>query len=167
MRIITLNVNGIRSAERRGLARWLARAEPWDVVCLQEIRADDADIPRALRAPRQCASAFHLAQRKGYAGVGLYAKRVPRITAGFGHAEFDAEGRYLQADFAGLSVVSLYLPSGSSGSHRQASKFRFLEAFLPHLAKLRRALRKREHPIEHLLSKDLDEEDIAAIASNN
>jgi exodeoxyribonuclease-3 len=142
VRIITLNVNGIRSAERHGLPRWLARAEPWDVVCLQEVRAEDGDIPKALRAPRKSFAAFHAAQRKGYAGVGLYAKPAARITTGFGHAEFDAEGRYLQADFADLSVISLYLPSGSSGPHRQASKFRFLEAFLPHLAALRRSQRE-------------------------
>jgi len=142
MRVITLNVNGIRSAERRGLARWLARIEPWDVVCLQEVRAEEADVPRALRAPRKCVAAFHSAQRKGYAGVGLYAKAAPTIVKGFGAKEFDDEGRYLQADFADLSVISLYLPSGSSGPHRQASKFRFLEAFLPHLAKLRQMQRE-------------------------
>ena len=73
-------------------------------------------------------------ERKGYSGVALYAKAPPRIATGFGTPEFDAEGRYLQADFADLSVISVYLPSGSSGPHRQASKFRFLEAFLPHLA---------------------------------
>jgi exodeoxyribonuclease-3 len=142
LRIITLNVNGIRSAERRGLARYLARAEPWDVVCLQEIKAGDDDIPRALRAPRRAHAAFLPAVKKGYAGVALYAKQQPRITAGFGTHEFDAEGRYLEAAFRDLSVVSLYLPSGSSGPHRQASKFRFLDAFLPHLARLRRAKRE-------------------------
>ena len=81
-------------------------------------------------------AAFHPALRKGYSGVALYAKTAPRIAAGFGHAEFDPEGRYLQADFADVSVISVYLPSGSSGPHRQASKFRFLDAFLPHLEKL-------------------------------
>jgi exodeoxyribonuclease III len=142
MRIVTLNVNGIRSADRCGLARWLTRIEPWDVVCLQELRADEADVPRALRAPRKSTAAFHPAQRKGYAGVGLYSKIAPAISKGFGAKEFDDEGRYLQADFADLSVVSLYLPSGSAGPHRQQSKFRFLDAFLPHLAQLRRSGRE-------------------------
>ncbi len=142
MRVITLNVNGIRSADRRGLARWLARIEPWDVVCLQELRADESDVPRALQAPRKCRAAFHPAQRKGYAGVGVYAKPAATFVTGFGNSEFDSEGRYLQADFTELSVISLYLPSGSSGPHRLASKFRFLDAFLPHLEELRR--RKRE-----------------------
>ena len=142
MRIITLNVNGIRSAERKGFARWLAHGDPWDIACLQEIKAAHDDIPRALRSPRKAHAAFLPAARPGYAGVALYAKVPPRISTGFGSAEFDAEGRYLEAHFAGLTVISVYLPSGSSGGHRQASKFRFLEVFLPHLAKLRR--RKRE-----------------------
>jgi exodeoxyribonuclease-3 len=142
LRIITLNVNDIRSAERRGFARWLARAEPWDVVCLREIKAGHDDIPRPLRAPRKAHAAFLPAEKKGYAGVALYAKHLPRIATGFGHREFDAEGRYLEATFRNLTVISLYLPSGSSGPHRQASKFRFLAAFLPHLARLREAKRE-------------------------
>ena len=137
MRVITLNVNGIRSAERKGLAHWLTRGEPWDVVCVQELKAQTDDVPTTLRAPRRSYAAFHPAQRKGYAGVGVYTRSPATFTTGFGSKEFDAEGRYLQADFRDLSVVSLYLPSGSSGPHRQASKFRFLDAFLPHLARLR------------------------------
>jgi len=138
VRIVTLNVNGIRSAERKGLSRWLARAEPWDVVCLQEIKAATDQIPRALLAPRKSHGFFLSATRKGYAGVALYAKQTPQLTLGFGSTEFDAEGRYLEADFGKLAVASVYLPSGSAGPHRQASKFRFLDVFLPHLAKLRR-----------------------------
>ncbi|MGA8032706.1 MAG: exodeoxyribonuclease III [Casimicrobiaceae bacterium] len=136
MRVITLNVNGLRSAERKGFARWLARAEPWDVVCVQEIKCMRDDVPKSLTAPRGSHAAFHPAERKGYAGVALYSKVAAPVRAGFGHAEFDAEGRYLQADFRDVSIVSLYLPSGSSGEHRQASKFRFLEAFLPKLGRL-------------------------------
>ncbi|MBU6484829.1 MAG: exodeoxyribonuclease III [Betaproteobacteria bacterium] len=136
MRVITLNVNGLRSAERKGLARWLARAEPWDIVCVQEIKCLPGDVPKSLAAPRGSHATFHPAERKGYAGVALYSKIAAPTRAGFGHVEFDAEGRYLQADFRDLSIVSLYLPSGSSGAHRQASKFRFLDAFLPHLSSL-------------------------------
>ncbi len=142
MRIITLNVNGLRSAERNGLSRWLVRAEPWDVVCVQEIKCLEGDVPRALRAPRRSHATFHSAESKGYSGVAVYSKQPHRAVAGFGQPEFDREGRYLEAHYDGLTVISLYLPSGSSGAHRQASKFRFLEAFLPHLAALRR--RKRE-----------------------
>ncbi len=137
MRVITLNVNGIRSAERKGLARWLTRTDPWDVVCLQEIKADAAQVPRTLAAPRRAHAGFFPAQRKGYSGVGIYARARPAFAPGFGHAEFDAEGRYLAAHFEQVSIISLYLPSGSAGEHRQASKYRFLDAFLPHLAALR------------------------------
>ncbi len=142
MRIVTLNVNGIRAAEKKGLSRWLKRVEPWDVVCLQEIKAAPADVPRALLAPGGSHGFFLAAGRKGYAGVALYAKRQPEVTTGFGSTEFDAEGRYLEADFGKLAVASVYLPSGSAGAQRQASKYRFMESFLPHLLKLRR--RRRE-----------------------
>ncbi len=142
MRVITVNVNGIRAAERKGLAHWLTRGHPWDVVCLQELKATDDDIPRALRAPRKAHASFHAAERKGYAGVGMYARMPARFAAGFGSREFDAEGRYLRADFRDLTVISLYLPSGSAGPHRQASKYRFLAEFLPHLAKLRKSGRE-------------------------
>ncbi len=142
MRIITLNVNGIRAAERKGFARWLARTEPWDVVCVQELKAAAEEIPRPLLAPRRAHAAFAPAAKKGYAGVAIYARPAPRIATGFGVPEFDGEGRYLEAHFRDLVVISVYLPSGSSGPHRQASKYRFLDAFLPHLAKLRKGRRE-------------------------
>ena len=142
MRVITLNVNGIRSAARKGLYRWLA-AQKADIACLQEIKAHDGDLDTTMRAPRGLEGHFSHADKKGYAGVALYSRVAPAaVREGFGVKEFDAEGRYLEARFGNLSVVSLYLPSGSSGPHRQASKFRFLEAFLPHLKKLRRGGRE-------------------------
>jgi exodeoxyribonuclease-3 len=144
MRVISLNVNGIRAAEQKGLSRWLAKnAGPWDVLCIQELRAGHDDIPPKLRGPQGCHAHFHPAERKGYSGVAIYSKRAPdKVRTGFGCNEFDCEGRYLQADFGKLSIISLYQPSGSSGPERQASKFRFLEAFTPHLQKLRRARRE-------------------------
>jgi len=142
MRIVTLNVNGIRSAERKGLVRWLSRIEPWDVVCLQEIKAHPDDVPKSLRAPRKSHAAFHHAQKKGYSGVALYARRAVPVRSGFGSNEFDAEGRYLEADFGKLTVISVYLPSGSSSPDRQLAKFRFLDQFLPHLERLRNAGRE-------------------------
>lgn len=142
MRVITFNVNGIRAAERKGFARWLARVEPWDVVCLQELKAHHDDVPKCLRAPRKCTSHFHPAETRGYSGVGVYTRAPARFVTGFGIPEFDREGRYLEAHFADLTVISVYLPSGSSGPHRQASKFRFLECFLPHLAGLRKSGRE-------------------------
>ena len=95
-------------------------------------------MPAPLRAPRRSHAAFCPARQKGYAGVALYSRVPPRVVHGFGCDEFDREGRYLEADFGELVVISLYLPSGSSGPHRQASKYRFLAAFLPHLVSLRK-----------------------------
>ena len=142
MRIITLNVNGIRSADRKGLARWLNRIDPWDVVCLQEIRATAEHVPKALLAPRKASAVFHPAQRKGYSGVAIYAHRPMTPRTGFGSSEFDTEGRYLEADFGRVTVVSVYFPSGSSSPVRQEAKFRFLAQFLPHLQALRDAGRE-------------------------
>ena len=86
---------------------------------------------------------FHCAERKGYAGVGLYCRKSPdRVTAGFGSAEFDPEGRFLRVDYGKLSVVSVYLPSGSSSEERQQAKFRFMDAFMPYLGRLRRSGRE-------------------------
>ncbi|HUK05767.1 MAG TPA: exodeoxyribonuclease III [Burkholderiales bacterium] len=137
MRIVSLNVNGLRSAAKKGLYPWLA-AQKADVVCLQEVKAQEADLEPAMLAPKGYLGHFHCAQKKGYAGVALYSRLEPdRVITGFGVKEFDAEGRYLEAQFGKLAVVSVYLPSGSAGPHRQASKFRFLKAFLLHLKKLR------------------------------
>jgi exodeoxyribonuclease-3 len=139
MKIITLNLNGIRSAARKGFLEWLPRQRA-DVICIQEIKAQAADMTEELLAPAGYHGHFHYAEKKGYSGVGIYSKAVPdKVAGGFGVPEFDAEGRYLRADFGKLSVISLYLPSGSSGEHRQASKFRFLEAFYPHLKRLGKA----------------------------
>ncbi|MDQ6618628.1 MAG: exodeoxyribonuclease III [Pseudomonadota bacterium] len=142
MRVITLNVNGLRSAERKGLADWLARGQAWDVACLQEIRCMPPDVPPRMRSPRRAHAAFCPAVRKGYSGVAVYTRVPAQVGRGFGCGEFDDEGRYLEAHFKDLTVVSVYFPSGSAGPHRQASKFRFLSAFLPHLAKLRRCGRE-------------------------
>ena len=106
MRIIELNVNGIRSAAKKGLFEWLKRQSA-DVVCLQEVKAHEADILDAMR-PKGYHAFFCCAQKKGYAGVALYTRREPdRVHTGFGSKEHDDEGRYLQADFGKLSVVSL------------------------------------------------------------
>src|SRR5262249_9643716 len=139
MRVVTLNVNGIRSAARKGLFRWLP-AQKADVVCLQEVKAHEADLDATLLSPKGFHGHFYCAQKKGYAGVALYSKQQPDLVVrGFGTKEFDDEGRYLEARFGKLAVVSVYLPSGSAGPHRQASKFRFLKSFLAHLKKLRKA----------------------------
>jgi len=136
MRIITANLNGIRSAANKGFFPWML-AQQADVVCLQELKAQAADLTDEMRAPAGYHGYFHYAEKKGYSGVGIYSKREPdAVIEGLGIAEIDAEGRYLEAQFGNLSVVSLYLPSGSSGEHRQAAKFAFMECFLPHMAAL-------------------------------
>jgi exodeoxyribonuclease III len=135
-RIVTLNANGLRSAQRKGLFRWLARVQP-DVVCLQEVKADECDLPDVCR-PAGLHAHFHCAARKGYAGTALYSAKRPRaVQCGFGDPEFDAEGRYIEARFSHVTVISVYFPSGSAGPLRQASKYRFLDSFLPHLQRLR------------------------------
>jgi len=139
LRIITLNLNGIRSAARRGLFDWLGR-QAADIVCLQELKAQVGDMSRQLLNPEGLFGYFHYAEKKGYSGVGLYCRRQPdRIVEGLGIADIDAEGRYIQADFGRLSVISVYLPSGSSSSDRQEAKFRFMAHFRPHLDALARS----------------------------
>jgi len=136
LRIITLNLNGIRSAYSKGAASWLL-AQNADVICLQELKAQHGDLSEEMRAPPGMHAFYHPAQKKGYSGVGLWCRRQPdAIIEGTGHPEFDAEGRYLRADFGNLSVVSLYLPSGSSSPERQEAKFRFMDVFCPHLNEL-------------------------------
>ena len=137
MKIITLNLNGIRSAARKGFLEWLPRQRA-DVICVQEIKAQAADMTDELLAPGGYRGHFHYAGKKGYSGVGIYSKIAPdRVAAGLGVADIDAEGRYLRADFGKLSVISVYLPSGSSGEHRQQAKFHFMEKFYPHLKRLK------------------------------
>ena len=144
MRVITLNVNGIRSAAAKGLFPWLAKQDA-DVICLQEVRAHESQFEGHDISLPGYHAAYHPAERPGYSGVALYSREKPtKLLRGFGDREFDSEGRYLEAQFPGLSVVSLYLPSGSSGPERQASKDRFLKKFMPHLQALKR---KRRHYI--------------------
>jgi exodeoxyribonuclease-3 len=137
LRIITLNLNGIRSAAGKGCFEWLVNEQP-DIVCVQELKAQEADLGEAMRAPAGYRGWFHFAEKKGYSGVGIYARKEPdRVSVGIGVDEFDAEGRYIRADWPALTVISVYLPSGSSSPERQQAKFRFMDEFLPHLAALR------------------------------
>lgn len=133
MRIISLNCNGIRAAARKGMFDWLAEQNA-DVLCLQEIKAQPADLGDPVFAPAGWHRYFNSATRKGYSGVALYSRREPdEVFDSLGNEEFDAEGRYIEARYGALSVVSLYMPSGSSGPERQASKDRFLAFFEPML----------------------------------
>ena len=137
LRIISLNLNGIRSAWSKNVLPWVAGQRP-DIVCLQELKAQRPDLTPEMLAPAGLHAHYHVAEKKGYSGVGIWSRAKPdRVIEGFDRGEFDAEGRYIRADFGQLSVISLYLPSGSSSPERQEAKFRFLHAFLPHLALLR------------------------------
>lgn len=136
MRIITLNLNGVRSAANKGFFQWLP-TQGADIVCVQELKAQAGDMTPEITDPGLYQGYFHCAEKKGYSGVGIYTRIKPnKITEGLGIPEIDAEGRYIRADFDSLSVISIYFPSGSSGEHRQAAKMAFLERFLPMLQHL-------------------------------
>ncbi len=138
-RIVTINLNGIRSACAKGFLAWMAEQDA-DIVCLQELKAQEPDLSPEMRAPAGYQGYFHCADKRGYSGVGIYTKRPPdRVVAGVGRPDIDAEGRYLELVFGTLSVVSVYLPSGSSGPDRQAAKFAFMDHFFPQLASLARS----------------------------
>lgn len=137
MKIISYNVNGIRAAISKGFAEWLSNESP-DVICLQETKAQPEQIDSILFQELGYYSYFHSAQKKGYSGVGILCKQQPdKVVVGMGNARYDAEGRVLRADFGDLTVVSVYVPSGSSGDERQSFKMDFLAAFLPFIETLR------------------------------
>jgi exodeoxyribonuclease III len=143
IRVITLNVNGVRSAAKKGVFRWLA-AQRADVVCLQELKCHEADLDARLHGLKAFSPCYAFARKKGYSGVALLSRRTPdEVKHGFASREFDAEGRYVEARFGKLWVISVYLPSGSAGAHRQASKLRFLKQFIRHLG----ALKERGHEV--------------------
>ena len=136
LRIISLNLNGIRSAFSKGVLPWIA-VQNADIVCLQELKAQYADLTDDMKDPAGLHDYYHCAEKKGYSGVGLWCRQKPdAVIEGIGNAEFDAEARYLRADIGRLSVISLYLPSGSSSPERQEAKFRFMTVFFPHLVEL-------------------------------
>lgn len=140
-KLTTLNLNGIRSATTKGLAAWMERFKP-DCMGVQEIRAQADDVRGKFDSLAGLKGYFQYADKKGYSGTGLYAREEPTdVLAGLGNAEFDAEGRYVEARFdtpgRRFSVISCYFPSGSSGEDRQAAKYRFLDAIYPHLQRLR------------------------------
>lgn len=145
LRVTSLNVNGLRSAFRKGLAQWLQTHQP-DVVCLQEVKAHETDLDEELLRPDSYEGHFHCAEKKGYSGVGIYTRQRPEmVESGLGIDEFDSEGRLISARWPGLTIVSAYLPSGSSSDERQAVKMRFLRAFAPWLKTLMAEHQKTGH----------------------
>lgn len=142
MRVMTFNLNGIRSAARKGWLTWMATQQV-DLVCVQETRAQDKDLDASMRVLQSAQGPmrgyFHFAQKPGYAGTGIYSLREPHaVHYGFGEAEFDAEGRYTALDFDDLRVISLYVPSGSTSEEKLQAKFRFMRCFSRHLEALLR-----------------------------
>jgi len=144
VRIITANLNGIRSAERKGFFDWFDSQDA-DVLCVQELKAHEHQLPERAKAPEGFHGYFHFAEKPGYSGTGLYAKHGPEhvhiglsVLDGKRWQDADAEGRYVQADFGKLSIISAYFPSGSSSEVRQAAKMAFLEGFLPFIEGLRK-----------------------------
>lgn len=133
MRIITLNINGIRSGAKKGFFAWL-KAQDADVICLQETKAQITDLNDPIFFPEGYHAFFCDAQKKGYSGVAIYCKQKPqKVHTEIGFDIIDNEGRYVQVDFENFSVTSLYLPSGSSGDERQAIKYQVLDFYLQHL----------------------------------
>jgi exodeoxyribonuclease III len=140
-RLVTLNLNGIRSAASKGFVAWAESADA-DCMGVQEIKAQAEDVAGKLDRIGAAQAHFHHAQKKGYSGVGLFLRKAPSaVLTGFGSKEFDAEGRWVEARYdtakRKLSIISCYFPSGSSGEERQAAKYRFLARLFPHLMKLK------------------------------
>jgi exodeoxyribonuclease-3 len=135
-KIISANLNGIRSASKKGFFDWMLKEAP-DFLCVQELKAQEPDMTEEFLRPHAYYGHFHYAEKKGYSGAGVYSKLKPdAVHIGFGSAEFDSEGRYVRCDFGNLSIISVYCPSGSSSPERQEAKFRFMAEFQPHLANL-------------------------------
>ncbi|MER5641003.1 exodeoxyribonuclease III [Kitasatospora sp. NPDC002227] len=133
----TVNVNGIRAAAKKGFLEWLAATEA-DVVCLQEVRSEYAQLPAELRELAGWHAVWAPAAAKGRAGVAILSRAQPsRTQIGFNSAEFDNSGRYAEIDLPGITAASLYLPSGEVGTERQDEKERFMAEFLVHLTQLR------------------------------
>ncbi len=137
MRIVSANLNGIRAAQRKGFFEWML-ARNIDVLCIQETKAQEDQLGADHFHPAGYYRYFHDAQKKGYSGVAIYCRKKPdQVIKGLGWPDFDAEGRFIQADFGRLSVISLYLPSGSASEVRQAAKFDFMARFTPLLEAFR------------------------------
>jgi exodeoxyribonuclease-3 len=142
MRIVTLNCNGIRAAARKGVFAWLKKQNA-DVVCLQETKAQTHQLDDDAFQIEGYTRFLHDAEKPGYSGTALYSRQAPRrVIYGFGDEAIDREGRYLEVCYGNLSVVSLYMPSGTSGDERQAFKIRMMDLMVPHLLKLKKRRRQ-------------------------
>jgi exodeoxyribonuclease III len=141
-KIITYNVNGIRSAISKGLIEWLKETDA-DIICFQETKAQPEQIPTELFEELGYHCYWNSAEKKGYSGVGLLSRVKPdRIVEGIGVERYDREGRLLRADFGDISVISVYHPSGSSGDERQEFKMQWLDAFMDFTKELKKERNK-------------------------
>lgn len=130
MKVISFNANGIRAAAKKGFFDWLKKQKA-DVICIQETKAQVHQLTDEIFHPKGYHCNYFDAEKKGYSGVAIYSKVKPKkITTGLGFKVADEEGRYIQADFDNISVVSIYLPSGTSGEHRQDLKYVFMDEYL-------------------------------------
>jgi exodeoxyribonuclease-3 len=133
------NLNGIRSAARKGFFEWLATKNV-DIVCIQETKAQEHQLTDDIFCPKGYTCSYHDAIKKGYSGVAILSKKKPKnISTGLGWPCADDEGRYIQFDFDKFSVASLYLPSGTSGDIRQQEKYNFMDKYLVKLKKIIKA----------------------------
>jgi len=135
MRVMTFNANGIRAAAKKGFFTWLAQ-QNIDVICLQELKAQENDLAKLNFLPEGYFGFYHYAEKKGYSGVAIFTRHKPtNVKHGLGWPEADREGRYVEIEIGKIKIASLYLPSGTSGDERQAVKFDFLQRYRAHLAK--------------------------------
>lgn len=142
MKIITLNLNGIRAAEKKGVFRWFAKQNA-DVICLQEVRAPEEVVVKEMFQLPGYHCYYEPAEKKGYSGVGMLCRHKPdKLSRRLGIPLADEEGRYMEAKWGDLSVASLYLPSGTSGEARQTLKYAFMDAYEDFLEKYLKTNRK-------------------------
>ncbi len=139
IRIISYNINGIRAGIRKGFVEWLS-TDPADIICLQEIKAQEADIDTSIFERQGYRIYIFPAERKGYSGVAILSKILPgNVEYGHNNKQSDFEGRVIRADYGDLSVISAYFPSGTTGDERQQYKYQWLDEFLAYLKKLRKS----------------------------
>lgn len=142
MRIISYNVNGIRAAVKKGFIDWL-KTDPADIVCIQEVKAQEADIDKKAIEAAGYHPYFFPAQKKGYSGVGILARITPsQVSYGHGKEQSDFEGRVIRFDIGEITLINAYFPSGTSGEERQSYKYAWLDEFLDYLNELRKTREK-------------------------
>lgn len=138
MRIVTYNVNGLRSAMNKGFTQWLAE-DPADIVCLQEIKAHKENVDFAQFDKLGYEHYWFPAEKKGYSGVAVLTRIKPdHVQYGNGYTQSDAEGRFIRLDFGDITLINTYFPSGTSGDERQAYKYQWLDEFFVYLAELKK-----------------------------